>query len=313
MVLEHREDGGVVRWNAFDALRQEVRAQLVADRLADEPECLRGQPSIRRAAGLVQLEFLVQQVAQTIQQLALQRMLRRRHRPGRITAERQGHRCLVSLDDQLSQRAGMLVLARQHVQPVLAIRPVTKAVRLPQRPVPRVPDQAIGLLDVQVDRDLANVVQQRGVGGPGGPGLGLRGLGLGRGAGRKQVGLPQFERVGHDLQTVVQHAARPGMVMRLRGRELLDQFGVVLQRRQVQRAELPTRQRGALPDVFQQPLPARLRQQRCGRLRWRQPFGRLDRRWRGGGGQRHPFALEQRKHGDILVMGWPEEPFGLFG
>ena len=58
MVLEHREDGGVVRWNAFDALRQEVRAQLVADRLADEPECVRGQPSIRRAAGLVQLEFL---------------------------------------------------------------------------------------------------------------------------------------------------------------------------------------------------------------------------------------------------------------
>ena len=179
------------------------------------------------------------------------------------------------------------------MQPVLAIRPVTKAVRLPQRPVPGVPDQAIGLLDVQVDRDLANVVQQRGVGGPGGPGLGLRGLGLGRGAGREQVGLPQFERVGHDLQTVVQHAARPGMVMRLRGRELLDQLGVAFQRRQVQRAELPTRQRGALPDVFQQPLPARLRQQRCGRLRWRQLFGGFDRRWRGGVGQRHPFALEQ--------------------
>jgi len=105
---------------------------------------------------------------------------------------------------------------------------------------------------------------------------------LGRGAGREQVGLPQFERVGHDLQAVVQHAARPGMVMRLRGRELLDQLGVALQRRQVQRAELPTRQRGALPDVFQQSLPAWLCQQRCGRLRPGQPFGNLGGRRRGG-------------------------------
>jgi len=44
------------------------------------------------------------------------------------------------------------------MQPVLAIHPITKAVRLPQRPVPGVPDHAIGLLD----RDLANVVQDRG-------------------------------------------------------------------------------------------------------------------------------------------------------
>ena len=74
------------------------------------------------------------------------------------------------------------------------------------------------------------------------------------------------------------------MVVAFGRRELLDQFGVAFQRRQVQRGELPARQRGALPDVFQQLLPARCCQQRCGRLGPRQPFGCL------GGGSGRPAA-----------------------
>jgi hypothetical protein len=49
------------------------------------------------------------------------------------------------------------------------------------------------------------------------------------------------------------------MVVVFRHGELLDPLGVSLQWREVQRGELFARQRGALPDVFQQLLPARSR------------------------------------------------------
>ena len=104
--------------------------------------------------------------------------------------------------------------------------------------VPGVPDCAVRVFDVQVHSDFADVVQQRGVGGAGRPGFGLGGLRLRCGAGGQQVRLPQLQGVGDDLQAVVQHAARVGMVMAFRRRELLDQFGVALQRPHVQRGEL---------------------------------------------------------------------------
>jgi len=59
---------------------------------------------------------------------------------------------------------------------------------------------------------------------------------------------------------VIQHAARIGVMVTLGGGELLHQLGVALQGRQVQRGELLARQRGPLPDVFQQLPPARRRQ-----------------------------------------------------
>ena len=265
----------------------------------------------------------------------------------RIAAEFLGDGCLVRLHDQFAEHAGVLVLAGQDVQqrgpqvgvvgepvedarieqpgveqpgggavqPVFALPAVAEAVRPPQRAVPGMPDRAVRVLDVQVDRDLADVVQQRSIGGACGPGLGLGGLRLRRGAGGQQMRLPQLERVGDDLQAVVQHAARIGVVMGLRRGELLDQLGVAFQRGEVQRGELPARQRGALPDVFQQLLPARRRQQRCGRLRPHQPFAGLGGRfgrWRTGG-RWHPFALEQREHGEPQTAGRSGEPFGLFG
>ena len=83
----------------------------------------------------------------------------------------------------------------------------------------------------------------------------------------QQMGLPQFQTVGDDFEAVVEHAAQIGMVMRLGGQEGLDQLGVAFQGRSVQRGELPARQRGALPNVLQQLLPARGGQQRCGPTR----------------------------------------------
>lgn len=169
------------------------------------------------------------------------------------------------------------------------------------------------MLDVQIDRNLADVVQQGRVCRACGPGFGLGRLCLWRHARRQQVRLPQFQRVGDDLQAVVQHAARIGVVVALGGRELLDQLGVALQWGEVERGELSARERCALPDVFQQFLPARRRQQRCGRLRPHQPFRSFD----GGcgrcaGGGWHPFALEQREHDEPRMTGCSGAPFGLF-
>jgi hypothetical protein len=165
---------------------------------------------------------------------------------------------------------------------------------------------------VQIDGDLADVVQQRGIGDGGGPGFGLRRLVFGAGADGQQMGLPQLQAVGDDFQAVVEHAARVGMVMRLGGREGLDQLGVAFQGRAVQRGELPARQRGALPDVFQQLLPARGGQQRCGRLRPHQPFREVGGGcWRRRGSDRGRFRWN-RESMRVSCGGPTGRPFGLF-
>ena len=103
---------------------------------------------------------------------------------------------------------------------------------------------------------------------------------------------------------MVEHAARVGMVMRFGSREGLDQLGVALQRRAVQGGELLARKRGALPDVFQQLLPARGGEQRCGRLRPHQPFREVGGGcWRRRGSDRGPFSLEQGEHVGVLMAG----------
>ena len=146
-------------------------------------------------------------------------MLGRRQRLAGIAAEFLGDRCLVGLHDQFAERAGMLVLAGQHVQQrgpevgiaaepvedvpiekarveqpgggavqaVLTLLTVTKAVGLSQRAVPGMPDAAVGMLDVQIDRNLADVVQQGRIGRACGPGFGLGRLCLRRDARRQQV------------------------------------------------------------------------------------------------------------------------------
>ncbi len=223
VILQHVEHRRIVCRDAVDALRQQMCAQLVGDGLAHQPQGVLGQPTVRRA-GLVQLERFLEQVAQAVEQFALQRMLGRRQRLAGIAAEFLGDRCLVGLHDQLAERAGVLVLAGQHVkqrgpqvgipaepiedgcieqariqeagsravQPVFAVLAVAEAVRPLQRAVPGVPNGAVGVLDVQVHSDLADVVQQRRVGRAGGPSLSLGRLRLRRGAGGQQVRLPQL-------------------------------------------------------------------------------------------------------------------------
>ena len=103
--------------------------------------------------------------------------------------------------------------------------------------------------------------------------------------------------------------ASPGTVRP--SRKKAERFQLI---RQLQRGELAARQRGALPDVFQQSLPARCRQQRCG---W---FGRrpaLCRDWREEWvsaprrKQAAAVSLEQREHGEPrTVAGRGFWPFG---
>ena len=57
----------------------------------------------------------------------------------------------------------------------------------------------------------------------------------------QQVGLPDFQGVGNDLQPVIKHSARVGMVVVLRGRKLLNQLSVAIQRTLVEISKLRVR------------------------------------------------------------------------
>jgi len=159
------------------------------------------------------------------------------------------------------------------VQAVFPAFTVTEAVRLLQRAVPRVPSGTVDKFNLYIHGNLADVVQQRGVSGRRRPDFGLRRLVFGTCASGQQVGLAQLQGVGDDFQPVVEHATGVGVVVVFGGRELLYQFGVTMQRCQIQRVKLLTGERRALPDMFQQYLPARSCQQDYGRF-WAQPaFG----------------------------------------
>ncbi|MNL03948.1 hypothetical protein D3C87_1245000 [compost metagenome] len=116
------------------------------------------------------------------------------------------------------------------VQVVVTTLEVAKTVGLIQWPLPRMPKTAILAFDLQVHGDLADVMQQGAIGDAGGPGISLGGLVFRRGAGGKQIGLAQFQTTGDQFQSVVEHAAEIRMVVRFAGRELLDLFGVAMDR-----------------------------------------------------------------------------------
>lgn len=73
-------------------------------------------------------------------------------------------------------------------------------------------------------------MQQRAIGDAGRPRVGLGGLVFGRGASGKQIRLTQFQTASDQLQSMVEHAPEISMVVRLAGRELLDLFGVAMDR-----------------------------------------------------------------------------------
>ncbi len=72
------------------------------------------QPS--EASGWFSFNCFLEQVAQPVEQLALQRVLGRSHGAGRIAAQLLGHRSPVGLHDKFAQYAGVLVLPGQDVQ-----------------------------------------------------------------------------------------------------------------------------------------------------------------------------------------------------
>ncbi|RML30829.1 hypothetical protein ALQ97_200122 [Pseudomonas savastanoi pv. glycinea] len=115
------------------------------------------------------------------------------------------------------------------MQPVVATFHVLESVRLIQRSVPWMPGRAVCQFHLDVHRNLAEVMHERTVGRCGRPCFGLSGLRLGRSSDWQQIHLPDLQCVGDDFKTVIQHATMIGMVMILRGREMLHQGCVALE------------------------------------------------------------------------------------
>lgn len=95
--------------DAIDPLGQQVRAQLVRYRLAHQPKRILGEPAIG-GFGLVQLQLFLEQVAQPVDQLALERVLGRGHGARGIAAQLLGDGGAIGLHDQFAQHPGVLVL-----------------------------------------------------------------------------------------------------------------------------------------------------------------------------------------------------------
>src|SRR6185437_10620132 len=74
-----------------------------------------GQPAVRRF-GLVQAQNLPDQIAQTVEELALERLLGRLADLRRIAAKGLGHGGAVGLNDELAEYSGVLVLAGEDIQ-----------------------------------------------------------------------------------------------------------------------------------------------------------------------------------------------------
>lgn len=167
---------------------------------------------------------------------------------------------------------GVEQAGRSAMQLVVTPFAVAKAVGLVQGAMPGMPEAAILAFDAQVHGDLADIVEQGAVGDAGGPGIGLCRLVFRGGARGQQVGLAQFQAVGNQFQTVIEHAAVVGVMMGLAGRELLDPLGVALDRVQVELLELGMGQRGEFPDACQQLLSMGGLEQVMGRLHGRVAF-----------------------------------------
>jgi hypothetical protein len=82
---------------------------------AHQPEGILGQPAVG-GLRLVQSEHAPDEVAQPIEKLALEGILGRFSCLRRIAAEGLGYGGAVGLNDERAEKAGVLVLAREHVE-----------------------------------------------------------------------------------------------------------------------------------------------------------------------------------------------------
>ena len=90
------------------------------------------------------------------------------------------------------------------MQAILPLRIVSESVGLSQWAMPGVPVLAVAVFHQQVGDQFANIMQQGSVGDASGPGLGLLGLDLWRGARWQQISLAQLQCAHHDFQAVIQ-------------------------------------------------------------------------------------------------------------
>ncbi|MNJ54036.1 hypothetical protein D3C77_494590 [compost metagenome] len=104
------------------------------------------------------------------------------------------------------------------MQLVIAAWVVVKTVGMVQGALPGVPGLTALVLHLEIDGDFTNVMEQGTVGDGGAPGVRLCGLVFRCGTTGEQVGLAQLQAARHQLQAVVEHATRIGMVMAFTGR-----------------------------------------------------------------------------------------------
>jgi hypothetical protein len=117
------------------------------------------------------------------------------------------------VEDRRVQSAGVRQPCRSGVDPVRANLAVAESVGSSERSVSGMPAGAVGVLDVDVGGDLADVVQQGGAGDPGGLRFCLGRVGLRRNSCRQQARLAQLQRDGDGLEAVIQHATGIGVMM----------------------------------------------------------------------------------------------------
>jgi len=96
--LQDVEDGSVIGGDSGYALGQQMGAQFVGDGFADQPQGIFGEPAVR-GLGLIQFQLMFEQVAQAIQQFALQGAFGCDQCAGGVAAECLGNRGAVGLDD----------------------------------------------------------------------------------------------------------------------------------------------------------------------------------------------------------------------
>lgn len=104
--VEHRDVGG---GNALNSLRLQIGAQLVGDRLADQPECVPGQPS--RGTRLIEFQLILNQMMQSADQVMLQRINRRLNALLGLPPMFCAGGDAVGLNHQLTEHADAFVLA----------------------------------------------------------------------------------------------------------------------------------------------------------------------------------------------------------
>ena len=97
MILQQIEQGRIACRNALDPLGQQMCPQPVRNGLAHQPQGILCQPAIG-GLWLIQLQFFLEQIAQTIEQFALQAVSGCDQRAGGIAAEGLSDRGAIGLD-----------------------------------------------------------------------------------------------------------------------------------------------------------------------------------------------------------------------